>query len=127
MTSIKQTSATASKSRASTTAAKGFAAQSATTPLAPFSFERRAGCMVDSCRTCPDCKAGLEQYCQVGMTLTYNSPEKQTGLMTYGGYSDKIVVDQDFVLRVPDRLDPAGAAPLLCAGITMYSHFGTGR
>ena len=79
------------------------------------------GCMVDSCRTCPECKAGLEQFCEVGITLTYNSPEKQTGLMTYGGSSDKIVVDQDFVLRVPDRLDPAGAAPLLCAGITMYS------
>jgi uncharacterized zinc-type alcohol dehydrogenase-like protein len=183
MTSTKQTTAPTPKSRASTPAARGYAAQSATTPLAPFSFERRAtgprdvrmeilfcgvchsdlhlarnewgmttypivpgheivgrvtevgaevkkfapgdlaavGCMVDSCRTCPDCKAGLEQYCQVGMTLTYNSPEKQTGQMTYGGYSDKIVVDQDFVLRISDKLDPAAVAPLLCAGITMYS------
>jgi uncharacterized zinc-type alcohol dehydrogenase-like protein len=183
MTSTKETTAPTPKSRASATAAKGYAAQTATTPLAPFSFERRAigprdvrmeilfcgvchsdlhlarnewgmstypivpgheivgrvteigaevkkfapgdlaavGCMVDSCRTCPDCKEGLEQFCQVGVTLTYNSPEKQTGRMTYGGYSDKIVVDQDFVLRVPDGLDPAGAAPLLCAGITMYS------
>jgi alcohol dehydrogenase (NADP+) len=167
----------------STKAARGYAAQHASEPLAPFTFERRAtgprdvrieilycgvchsdlhlarnewgmttypivpgheivgrvtevgaevmqfasgdlaavGCMVDSCRSCPDCQAGLEQYCQVGMTLTYNSPERQTGRMTYGGYSDAIVVDQDFVLRVSERLDPAAAAPLLCAGITMYS------
>ena len=183
MTSTSQTKAPAAKSRGSDTEARGYAAQSHTSPLAPFTFERRAtglrdvrmeilfcgvchsdlhlsrdewgmttypivpgheivgrvtevgaevkkfavgdlwavGCMVDSCRTCPDCKAGLEQFCQVGMTLTYNSPEKQTGTMTYGGYSDRIVVDQDFVLRVSDKLDPAAVAPLLCAGITMYS------
>ena len=183
MTSTSQTKVPAAKSRGSDTEARGYAAQSHTSPLAPFTFERRAtglrdvrmeilfcgvchsdlhlsrdewgmttypivpgheivgrvtevgaevkkfavgdlgavGCMVDSCRTCPDCKAGLEQFCQVGMTLTYNSPEKQTGMMTYGGYSDRIVVDQDFVLRVSDKLDPAAVAPLLCAGITMYS------
>ena len=178
--------------RAPTATTRGFAARSATTPLAPFTFERRAtgprdvrmdilfcgvchsdlhltrdewgastypmvpgheivgrvtevgkevtgfapgdlaavGCMVDSCRTCPDCRAGLEQYCQVGMTLTYNSPDQILGGMTYGGYSDKIVVDQDFVLRVSDRLDPAATAPLLCAGITMYSplrHWSVGQ
>lgn len=79
------------------------------------------GCMVDSCRTCADCREGLEQYCQSGMILTYNSPDKHLGGVTYGGYSSHIVVDQDFVLRVPDNLDPAGAAPLLCAGITTYS------
>jgi uncharacterized zinc-type alcohol dehydrogenase-like protein len=178
--------------RAPTTTTQGYAARSATTPLAPFTFERGAtgprdvrmdilfcgvchsdlhtcrdewggttypvvpgheivgrvtdvgkevtglapgdlaavGCMVDSCRTCPDCRAGLEQYCQVELTLTYNSPDKHLGGMTYGGYSDKIVVDQDFVLRLSDRLDPAGAAPLLCAGITMYSplrHWNVGK
>ncbi len=79
------------------------------------------GCMVDSCRTCADCGAGLEQYCLNGVTWTYNSPDRYTGTMTYGGYSDQIVVDEHFVLRVSDRLDPAAAAPLLCAGITTYS------
>jgi uncharacterized zinc-type alcohol dehydrogenase-like protein len=79
------------------------------------------GCMVDSCRACPECHAGHEQYCESGMVLTYNSPEKQTGRVTYGGYSNQIVADQDFVLRVPEKLDPAAAAPLLCAGITVYS------
>jgi len=79
------------------------------------------GCMVDSCRRCEDCKDGLEQYCENGATLTYNSPDKYTGKRTYGGYSTQIVVDKDFVLHVPDKLDPAGAAPLLCAGITTYS------
>lgn len=79
------------------------------------------GCMVDSCRTCPDCQEGLEQYCQNEITFTYNSPDKHTGKMTYGGYSTQIIVDKDFVLRVPENLDPAGAAPLLCAGITTYS------
>lgn len=79
------------------------------------------GCMVDSCRTCPDCEEGLEQYCQNGSVLTYNSPDPHTGKMTYGGYSTQIVVDQDFVLKVSDKLDPAAAAPLLCAGITTYS------
>ncbi len=161
----------------------GYAAQDATTPLSPFSFERRdpgerdvqieilycgvchsdlhtvraewgstiypclpgheivgrvtsvgngvrkfkagdlvgVGCMVDSCRTCRSCREGLEQYCEVGFTGTYNSPEQGTGANTYGGYSDAIVTDESFVLRVPDGLDPAAAAPLLCAGITTYS------
>ncbi len=79
------------------------------------------GCMVDSCRTCPNCRAGLEQYCDVGATFTYNSEDKRLGGVNYGGYSDSIVVDQDFVLRVPNGLDLAAAAPLLCAGITTYS------
>jgi alcohol dehydrogenase (NADP+) len=78
------------------------------------------GCMVDSCRTCPDCKEGLEQFCQ-GMILTYGSEDKHTGGVTYGGYSTSIMVDQDFVIRISDKLDPAAAAPLLCAGITTYS------
>jgi uncharacterized zinc-type alcohol dehydrogenase-like protein len=79
------------------------------------------GCLVDSCRTCPSCRAGEEQYCENGMVFTYNAPDKHTGGLTYGGYSTRIVVDQDFVLRIPDNLDPAAAAPLLCAGITTYS------
>jgi uncharacterized zinc-type alcohol dehydrogenase-like protein len=79
------------------------------------------GCLVDSCRTCADCRAGLEQYCTTGATFTYNGPDRHLGGITYGGYSTTIVVDQDFVLRVPADLDPAGAAPLLCAGITTYS------
>ncbi|MGA8730734.1 MAG: NAD(P)-dependent alcohol dehydrogenase [Terracidiphilus sp.] len=78
------------------------------------------GCMVDSDGTCPECKAGLEQFCP-NMTLTYNFPDKHTGGVTYGGYSDSIVVSERFVLRVPTNLDLAGAAPLLCAGITTYS------
>jgi alcohol dehydrogenase (NADP+) len=78
------------------------------------------GCMVDSDRTCPECKAGLEQFCP-NFVLTYNFPDKHTGGVTYGGYSDSIVVDEDFVLRVPTNLNLAGAAPLLCAGITTYS------
>src|SRR5881392_1539113 len=79
------------------------------------------GCMVDSDGTCPQCKAGLEQFC-ASMTLTYNSPDKhKTAPVTYGGYSDSIVVDERFVLRVPPNLSLAGAAPLLCAGITTYS------
>ncbi|MBD2033984.1 NAD(P)-dependent alcohol dehydrogenase [Leptolyngbya sp. FACHB-321] len=79
------------------------------------------GCMVDSDWGCPRCKAGLEQFCS-SVIFTYNSPDKhQTAPVTYGGYSDSIVVDQRFVLRVPSNLDPAGVAPLLCAGITTYS------
>lgn len=163
--------------------ARGYAAQSATSPLAPFSFERReplpndvqieilycgvchsdlhtarnewsntiypnvpgheivgrvtavgsnvkrfkvgdvaaVGCMVDSCRQCPNCKAGDEQYCDVGFIGTYNGEDKHMGGMTYGGYSSHIVVDQDFVLNVPKNLDLKAAAPLLCAGITTYS------
>lgn len=161
----------------------GYAARSATTPFAPFSFERRdpgaddvridilfcgvchsdlhtargewagtvypcvpgheivgrvaesganakgfkvgdlvgVGCMVDSCQSCASCREGLEQYCEEGMTGTYNSPDKHTGGITYGGYSKTIVVDRKFVLRISDKLDPAAAAPLLCAGITTWS------
>jgi uncharacterized zinc-type alcohol dehydrogenase-like protein len=79
------------------------------------------GCMVDSCRTCPSCQRGLEQYCEAGNTATYDGVELQTGKPTQGGYSTVIVVDEDFVLRLPPSLDPAAAAPLLCAGITTYS------
>ena len=78
------------------------------------------GCMVDSDATCPQCQAGHEQFCP-NMTLTFNSPDKHLGGVTYGGYSESIVVDERFVLRVPSNLDLAGAAPLLCAGITTYS------
>ncbi len=78
------------------------------------------GCMVDSDGTCPECKAGLEQFCP-NFTLTYNFPDKHLGGVTYGGYSDSIVVKEHFVLRVPANLDLAGTAPLLCAGITTYS------
>jgi uncharacterized zinc-type alcohol dehydrogenase-like protein len=160
----------------------GYAAQSATTPLAPYAFDRRdpgpndvqidvlycgvchsdlhqvrnewkgttfpivpgheivgrvvkvgakvtgfkpgdlagVGCMVDSCRTCPDCVEGLEQFCPQG-TYTYNSPDPHTGKMTYGGYSTVMVVDQHFVLRISDKLSLAAVAPLLCAGITTWS------
>ena len=78
------------------------------------------GCMVDSDHTCPNCHDGLEQFCP-GSTFTYNSPDKHLGGVTYGGYSESIVVDERFVLRVPSNLDLAGVAPLLCAGITTYS------
>jgi alcohol dehydrogenase (NADP+) len=78
------------------------------------------GCLVDSDRTCPECQAGFEQFCLSGV-LTYNSPDKHLGGVTYGGYSDKIVVDEHFALRVPSNLSLAAAAPLLCAGITTYS------
>ncbi|MBU0800287.1 MAG: NAD(P)-dependent alcohol dehydrogenase [Alphaproteobacteria bacterium] len=160
----------------------GYAAQNATTPLGPFTFERRevgpkdvridilycgichsdthqarnewggslypmvpgheiigrvhsvgadvkklktgqlvgVGCMVDSCRTCASCKDGLEQYCEGGMVVTYNGRDKN-GDLTFGGYSDHIVTDQDFVLNIPENLDAAAAAPLLCAGITTWS------
>jgi len=87
------------------------------------------GCMVDSDRTCPECQAGLEQFCP-NFTLTYNFPDKYLGGVTYGGYSDSIVVDERFVLRVPGNLNLAGVAPLLCAGITTYSpmrHWGVGK
>ncbi|HSF44139.1 MAG TPA: NAD(P)-dependent alcohol dehydrogenase [Thermoanaerobaculia bacterium] len=162
---------------------QGYAAQSATTPLAPWSFERRdpgpedvqieilycgvchsdlhtvrsewegtvypmvpgheivgrvvkvggkvskfkegdfaaVGCMVDSCRHCAGCAEGLEQYCEKGFTGTYGGVEKETGQPTKGGYSEGIVVNEHFVLRLSDKLDPAAAAPLLCAGITTWS------
>ncbi|WP_260703331.1 NAD(P)-dependent alcohol dehydrogenase [Edaphobacter flagellatus] len=86
------------------------------------------GCMVDSDGTCPDCKEGLEQFCP-NFTLTYNSPDKHLGGVTYGGYSESIVVREKFALKVPANLDLAGVAPLLCAGITTYSpmrHWGVG-
>jgi alcohol dehydrogenase (NADP+) len=85
------------------------------------------GCLVDSCRKCSSCKEGLEQYCEGGMVLTYNSEDRHDGQRTYGGYSERIVVSERFVLKIPESLDPAAAAPLLCAGITTYSplkHFG---
>jgi uncharacterized zinc-type alcohol dehydrogenase-like protein len=162
----------------------GFATKTATSPLAPFSFERRepgendiqieimfcgvchsdihmargewgnsvfpvvpgheivgrvtavgagvgdfkvgdiagVGCMVDSCRTCAACKEGLEQYCEAGFTATYNDADTKTpGQHTFGGYSKFVVVDQSFVLRIPENLELAAVAPLLCAGITTYS------
>jgi uncharacterized zinc-type alcohol dehydrogenase-like protein len=79
------------------------------------------GCLVDSCRTCPSCEEGLEQYCEKRPTATYGGTEKIIGGPTYGGYSNDIVVDQAFVLRIPDGMDLASAAPLLCAGITLFS------
>ncbi|MDE1963621.1 MAG: NAD(P)-dependent alcohol dehydrogenase [Xanthomonadaceae bacterium] len=162
---------------------RGFAAQSATTPLAPHSFERRepraddvvidilycgvchsdihqardewggslypmvpgheiigrvasvgtevkgfkagdlvgVGCMVDSCQHCDACHQGLEQYCVEGMVATYNSVDRKDGLPTFGGYSERIVVNDRFVLRIDPRLDAKAAAPLLCAGITTWS------
>lgn len=79
------------------------------------------GCMVDSDRTCSSCREGEEQYCASMPILTYNAPDKHLGGVTYGGYSQNIVVDEAFVLRLPEKLDLAAAAPLLCAGITTYS------
>ncbi|BBD80595.1 NAD(P)-dependent alcohol dehydrogenase [Aerosticca soli] len=87
------------------------------------------GCMVDSCRTCPSCREGLEQYCEKGFTGTYNGPRQEDGGNTYGGYSERIVVDEQFVLRVNHTENLAAVAPLLCAGITTYSplrHWGAG-
>jgi len=85
------------------------------------------GCMVDSCRHCDACEHGLEQYCQEGPVLTYNGQDRHDGSVTLGGYSERVVVSDRFVVRVPDSLDMAAAAPLLCAGITTYSplvHYG---
>ncbi|HEX9155692.1 MAG TPA: alcohol dehydrogenase catalytic domain-containing protein, partial [Nitrospira sp.] len=87
------------------------------------------GCFVDSCRSCSACREGLEQYCEAGMLLTYSARDKN-GQITQGGYSSQIVVDENYVLRIPKVLSAAGAAPLLCAGITTYSplrHWGVGR
>ena len=87
------------------------------------------GCMVDSCRTCPSCVEGLEQYCDKGNVGTYGGTEPVIGGPTFGGYSSSIVVDQSFVLRIPEGMDLASTAPLLCAGITLYSplkHWGAG-
>ena len=88
------------------------------------------GCLVDSCRTCSSCKEDLEQYCLNGWIGTYNSADKHLGGMTYGGYSEKVVVDEKYVLKVPDNLDLAATAPLLCAGITTWSplrHWNVGK
>jgi len=88
------------------------------------------GCMVDSCRTCAACRDGLEQYCLEGNTMTYNGEDRHDGSITYGGYSERVVVSERFVVRLPEKLEPAAAAPLLCAGITTYSplrHFGVGE
>jgi len=90
------------------------------------------GCIVDSCRVCPSCLSGLEQYCETGMIGTYGSTEKIIGGPTFGGYSNKIIVDQNYVLRIPVGMDLAATAPLLCAGITLYSplkhwHAGPGK
>jgi len=82
---------------------------------------------VDSCRTCSACESGLEQYCKNGMTGTYNGEDRYDQSVTFGGYSDNVVVSERFVVRIPEKLDPAAAAPLLCAGITTYSpllHYG---
>ena len=79
------------------------------------------GCFVDSCRVCANCKADLEQFCEKGMSATYNSTEQDKKTPTFGGYSTRIVVDQKYVLKLPDQLDLAAIAPLLCAGITTYS------
>lgn len=79
------------------------------------------GCMVDSCQHCSPCQQGLEQYCEEGNTLTYNDKDRHDHMPTYGGYSEKIIVSEKFVLRIPDGLDLKGAAPLLCAGITTWS------
>ncbi|RFF27083.1 MULTISPECIES: NAD(P)-dependent alcohol dehydrogenase [unclassified Wenzhouxiangella] len=88
------------------------------------------GCLVDSCRECQACEEGLEQYCTGGNVLTYNGRDLHDGSKTYGGYSENIVVSDRFVVRIPESLNPAAAAPLLCAGITTYSplrHFGVGE
>jgi uncharacterized zinc-type alcohol dehydrogenase-like protein len=79
------------------------------------------GCMIDSCRACENCEDNLEQFCVAGPVFTYNSPDKHSGGMTYGGYAESIVVDEVFVLHIPNNLDLAASAPLLCAGITTYS------
>ncbi len=79
------------------------------------------GCLVDSCRTCGSCAENQEQFCEKEAIFTYNSPDKHSGGMTFGGYSESIVVDEAFVLRIPNNLDLAATAPLLCAGITTYS------
>ena len=88
------------------------------------------GCLVDSCRECDSCKQDLEQYCLNGFTGTYNGKEKYLGNQTFGGYSEKVVVDEHFVLKVPSNLDLAAVAPLLCAGITTWSplrHWNVGK
>lgn len=88
------------------------------------------GCMVDSCRHCSACEDGLEQYCEEGATWTYNGKERTGDRLTFGGYSERIVVDERFVIGIPDGLDLKAVAPLFCAGITTYSllrHWGVGE
>jgi uncharacterized zinc-type alcohol dehydrogenase-like protein len=88
------------------------------------------GCMVDSCQECAACRQGLEQYCEEGPTLTYRDEDRRDGMPTFGGYSEKIIAREKFVLRIPDGLDLKSAAPLLCAGVTTWSpliHWGAGR
>jgi uncharacterized zinc-type alcohol dehydrogenase-like protein len=88
------------------------------------------GVFIDSCRECSSCKAGLEQYCTQGMTGTYNGYERDGKTVAQGGYSDSFVVDQDYAVKIPSNLDMAGVAPLLCAGITLYSplkNWGAGK
>jgi alcohol dehydrogenase (NADP+) len=97
----------------------------------PFKVGDRAGvgCFVDSCRACPECQRGQEQYCSVLTSWTYNGREQDQLTPTYGGYSERIVVDENYVLRMPENLPADGSAPLLCAGITLYSplkHWGAG-
>ena len=115
-----------------------YAAPAASQPLQPTTSERRdvgandrvgVGCMVNSCGECRNCRDGDEQYCLKGMVATYGATDRD-GTTTQGGYSTHVVVDADYVLRVPEAIDPAGAAPLLCAGITTYSplrRWGAGR
>jgi alcohol dehydrogenase (NADP+) len=79
------------------------------------------GCLVDSCQDCPSCAEGLENYCEKGQTFTYNSEDKVSGGITFGGYSQAVVVTEGFVLKIPENLDLKAVAPLLCAGITTYS------
>jgi Zn-dependent alcohol dehydrogenases len=79
------------------------------------------GCIVDSCRECEHCQDGEEQFCESGWTVVFNAPDKHLGGQTYGGFSENIVVDENYVLHVPEKLDLASAAPILCAGITVYS------
>ena len=79
------------------------------------------GCIVDSCRECDHCHSGDEQYCEKGWTVVFNSPDQKHGGITYGGFSENIVVDENYVVRVPENLDLPSAAPILCAGITVYS------
>ena len=79
------------------------------------------GCIVDSCRTCDPCKDGLEQFCEAGNTIVFGSKDKHTGGHTFGGFSENIIVDENYVLHIPETMDPATAAPLLCAGITVFS------
>jgi uncharacterized zinc-type alcohol dehydrogenase-like protein len=87
------------------------------------------GCIVDSCRECDHCHDGNEQFCDKGWTVVFNSPDKKHGGITYGGFSESIIVDENYVVNIPETLDLAGAAPILCAGITVYSplkHWKTG-